>query len=185
MRDRILQAALPVIQRFTIAKFGMEDVARAAGIARQTVYKHFRSKDDLLVGVYVRHIEQLHPDAMRAAAVRAPSAANLAELFMAQLKAARSFPLFDEALDPRVAPYMAELTLNAPNLIAALEAIWIPILERYRNAKIVRSDLDLPGAVRWIAYQQFWLLTHPNVLATDDGQRAAWVKNFMIPAFLA
>ncbi|UZW55993.1 TetR/AcrR family transcriptional regulator [Sphingobium sp. JS3065] len=185
MCDRILQAALPVIQRFTVAKFSMDDVARAAGIARQTIYKYFRSKDALLVGVYVRHIEQLHPDAMREAVARAPSAAVLTDIFMAQLRAARSFPLFDEALDPRVAPYMAELTLNSSDLIATLEAIWMPILERYRDAGIIRPDLEFHGAVRWITYQQFWLLTHPNALATDDAQRSAYISDFMIPALLA
>lgn len=185
MCDRILQAALPVIQRFTLAKFSMDDVARAAGIARQTIYKYFRSKDALLIGVYVRHIEQLHPDAMREAVARAPSSAGLTDIFMAQLRAARAFPLFDEALDPRVAPYMAELTLNSPDLIATLETIWIPILERYRDAGIIRADLDPHGAVRWITYQQFWLLTHPTALASDDAQRSAYIRDFMMPALLA
>jgi AcrR family transcriptional regulator len=36
----------------------MDDVARAAGCARQTIYKHFATKDELLTALFLREVER-------------------------------------------------------------------------------------------------------------------------------
>lgn len=44
----ILQAAERVFLRYGVKRASMSDVAQEAGISRQTLYKAFRSKDDIL-----------------------------------------------------------------------------------------------------------------------------------------
>lgn len=55
----ILDATLLVLARVGIAKLAMEDVATEAGVSRQTVYRHFGSRDGLLSAVIVREEEAL------------------------------------------------------------------------------------------------------------------------------
>jgi AcrR family transcriptional regulator len=50
-RERILDAALRCIERYGPHKTGLSDVASALGVTRQTVYRLFRSTDDLLQAV--------------------------------------------------------------------------------------------------------------------------------------
>lgn len=183
-RDRILAVAPAVLRRFTLAKFGMEDVARGAGVARQTIYKHFSSRDDLLIAMYVQEITQKHVPKMAKIVDQPPTAANLLEIFMTELTLARGYPLFDEVLEPSVSPRLAELLFRSDKLIATREEIWFPILERYADAGVLRRGLDFAATVRWITYQKFWLLTHPTVLCDDDATLREYVRDFVIAAFV-
>lgn len=47
-KDRILQAAVRLFARRGIADTKMEDVAKAADIAKGTIYEYFKSRDELL-----------------------------------------------------------------------------------------------------------------------------------------
>jgi AcrR family transcriptional regulator len=179
-RGRILAAAAELLPRFTIAKLTMEDVARAVGISRQTVYKHFRSKDDLVAELIAMELRTNHAPVMRDLARKEPSAAGLVDLFMAQLNVGRQFPLIDPVLDPAIAPRMAELIFGVPAVLEALEEIWLPILGKYADAGVIRSGVDHRQIVRWITYQQFWLITHAEVLAKNDAELDAYVAGFVL-----
>ncbi|HEY3078362.1 MAG TPA: TetR/AcrR family transcriptional regulator [Chloroflexota bacterium] len=59
-RGRILVAAVRVIPRHGLAGATMERIAEEAGVSPPTLYWHFKSKDDLLVGVVEHVADQLH-----------------------------------------------------------------------------------------------------------------------------
>lgn len=183
-RDRILAVAPAVLRRFTLAKFGMEDVARGAGIARQTIYKHFSGRDDLLIAMFVNEMLENQAPEMAEVVSRPPTAENLLEIFMTELTLARGYPLFDELLEPSVAPKMAELVFQSDQMVATREQIWFPILERYRDHGVLRPGLDFAATVRWITYQEFWLLTHPTVLCDDDTALRGYIRDFVIAALV-
>lgn len=51
VRQRLLQAALETAALHGIARLSMGDVAKAAGVSRQTLYNHFASKQALVAAV--------------------------------------------------------------------------------------------------------------------------------------
>ncbi len=57
--NRILDAAFTVLTRNGLAKLSLEDVASEAEVSRQTVYRHFGSRDGLLSAVIVRDEEEM------------------------------------------------------------------------------------------------------------------------------
>lgn len=182
-RARILEVSTALLSRFTVSKFTMEDVARAAGIARQTIYKHFNGKDDLLVELFVQQMEQnQHPVLRRLD--EAPSPEALLTLFMTELRLARNYTLYSQVLDPVLAPRMAELVFGSDKLVACRESFWLPVLTQYEAAGVLRPGLDYRAVVRWITYQQFWLLTHPTVLCDDDETLTNYVREFVVTALV-
>ena len=182
-RARILEVSTGLLARFTVSKFTMEDVARAAGIARQTIYKHFNGKDDLLIELFVQQMEQKqHPVLRRIDDPPSPEA--LVTLFMTELGLARSYTLYNEVLDPVLAPRMAELVFGSDKLVACRESFWLPVLARYEAAGVLRPALHHPAVVRWLTYQQFWLLTHPTVLCVDDETLVGYVRDFVVAALV-
>jgi AcrR family transcriptional regulator len=184
MRERILAAAPDVLRRFTVAKFSMEDVARGAGIARQTIYKHFSSRDDLLIAMYVHEMLENQAPKMAEVVNRPPTAENLLDIFMTELALARGYPWFDDAHEPSATPKLAEMVLRSEKMAATREQIWVPLLERYRDHGVLRSGLDLGATVRWLTYQKFWLLFHPDVLCDGEDALRPFIRDFVIAALV-
>ncbi len=53
-RLRILDSAFESIRDMGLGRTTMEDVARTAGVSRQTVYRYFPSKDHLILALVLR-----------------------------------------------------------------------------------------------------------------------------------
>lgn len=184
-RTAIIAAATTLLRRFTISKLTMDDVARAAGVARQTIYKHFTGKDDLLVAVLIDQQERnQHPALLAVARRTAPTPEGLLRLVMTELELTRRLTLFDEALEPGIAARTAELVFGSSQMAAARERLWMPILATYESAGVLRPGLDHRALIRWMAYQRFWLLTHPTALAADDESLIGYLRDFLIAAIV-
>ena len=59
-RDRILDAAMTVFRRHGFRRSSIEEAAEAAGLTRQALYHHFKSKEALFRAV----IERVHDSAL-------------------------------------------------------------------------------------------------------------------------
>jgi TetR/AcrR family acrAB operon transcriptional repressor len=86
-RTRILDAAMLVFRRHGFRRSSIEQAAEAAGLTRQALYHHFKSREVLFRAV----IEQLHENAL-AAEIAAANAAekaggSLADILVAQVSA--------------------------------------------------------------------------------------------------
>ncbi|MGH3977524.1 MAG: TetR/AcrR family transcriptional regulator [Pseudonocardiaceae bacterium] len=60
-RDRILLAAYDLFRRFGTRAVGIDAVVAAAGVAKMTLYRHFPTKDDLILAT-LRRREQVWTD---------------------------------------------------------------------------------------------------------------------------
>jgi AcrR family transcriptional regulator len=185
-RERILEAAPEVLREAGLVRFGLVEVARAAQVSRQTIYNHFASRDDLLAELFVQQMRSAHVPLLAKFADEEPSAESFIEIMLTELAVGRTFPLFEDLLSPVTAPRIAELIFHSPAVAATREELWMPILERYRDAGLLRESLDLPEAVRWITYQQFWLVTYPDTMCPGDDQSVAHViRTYLLPGLLA
>ena len=61
-RDAILNAAFSQFSHYSFRKTSMEDIAKAAGISRASIYSYFQNKDDIFRNVSIQwhdHAEQM------------------------------------------------------------------------------------------------------------------------------
>jgi len=56
-RERIVRTAYELFRRHSMKTVGVDRIVAEAGVAKTTLYRHFRSKDDLVVAVMERHQE--------------------------------------------------------------------------------------------------------------------------------
>lgn len=56
-RERIVRTAYELFRRDGVTAVGVDRIVAEAGVAKTTLYRHFRSKDDLVVAVLERHEE--------------------------------------------------------------------------------------------------------------------------------
>ena len=59
-RDSLLDAAADMVATGNVESVSMEAVAKAAGVSRSLVYKHFENRHDLLSSLYERESAHLH-----------------------------------------------------------------------------------------------------------------------------
>jgi len=59
-RDRILSAAERIFARHGFFAAKVSDVAKEAGVADGTIYLYFKSKDDLLISLFERRMQQVN-----------------------------------------------------------------------------------------------------------------------------
>jgi AcrR family transcriptional regulator len=115
-RDRILDAAMLVFRRHGFRRSSIEQAAEAAGLTRQALYHHFKSKEALFRAV----IERVHESALAAeiAAVGAKEKAGLglADILVAGLAARLKQFIASFGGSPHVEELFSEHLLQARDL---------------------------------------------------------------------
>jgi AcrR family transcriptional regulator len=71
-RDSLLDGALSVVERDGLRALTMSAVAVRSGVAKATLYNHFRTKDEVLVALVVREVELAGAEAVAAARAGCP-----------------------------------------------------------------------------------------------------------------
>jgi AcrR family transcriptional regulator len=147
-REGLLDGALVSIARVGVRRTTMAGICDRSGVARATLYNHFRTKPELLAALVARQVERIATDASTARGAGGPGAAldRAAEL-VASLPAGR-----------RVADIEPEVLL--PLLVPSSSAGW-------RHARTTASDLlGVPVEHPLVDIVLMWLAS--QVLAPQD-----------------
>jgi AcrR family transcriptional regulator len=140
---RVLDAAAELLVRLSYRRVTIEDVARAAGVGKGTVYLHFPNKESLFVTVLLRaQREGLGGSAalMRSDPVEAMPARMMGSVYrrLAEDPVARAVYLGDPETFGRLAQEAAG-TLG--ELAARRDAVFTEHLRLLREAGLVRTDV--------------------------------------------
>lgn len=148
-RVRILDATLDVMGRVGLSGLALEDVAVEAGLSRQTLYRHFGSRDALITATILREEAELL-ELMRAASDKyAELEQSLAAAFETCITWARGHPLLDQLLaeDPEaLLPFLIDN--EGPVLLAARPLVEEVLLERLPDVDPDRVAADADAIAR-------------------------------------
>src|SRR6195256_6539903 len=115
-RDRILDAAMAVFRRHGFRRSSIEQAADAAGLTRQALYHHFKSREALFRAV----IERLHENALAAEIASAESAekagGSLADVLIAEITARLKQLIAPLEGSPHIEELFSEHLLQARDL---------------------------------------------------------------------
>ena len=164
-RGRILDAAFDAIAVFGIARLSLEDVARRAGLSRQTLYRYFRTKDDVVAAVILREEESLLDLVTAAGATHRDLREALEASILATLVAAREHPLLGRLLETepeRVLPFL--MSDEAPVLSAATPAVAELLVARLPSVGKARARRTADAVTRLIVS---WVVNPPADKVTD------------------
>lgn len=137
-RARILDAGYACAERFGLGKTTMSDVARAAGLSRQTLYRYFESKHDLTAALVMREDERLIALVRDAAEPHADLRPALEAAFVTCLKFIRDHPLLTKIMAAEPHELLPFLTIEAnPVLDLGVRTMENVLAERLPNASRV------------------------------------------------
>jgi len=135
---RILEAAFDQVMTVGLSRMTVESVARAAGVTRQTVYRHFPTKENLIQMLMADEAERLMKG-VRAPFETIPDLEDaLASSVLFCLRYAREHPLFDRVLATDADTLLPYLTTRADPVIERARSALIDLLKRRPG---IRADL--------------------------------------------
>jgi AcrR family transcriptional regulator len=85
VRERIVEAALTAFSARGYFDVSIEDLCRAAGIAKGSFYRHFAAKDELLVAVVQRAVERVRESLVESSGLTTPLLGSADRLTLALL----------------------------------------------------------------------------------------------------
>jgi len=126
-REAVLDATVAEMTRTGLRKLSLVEVARVAGVSRQTVYRYFRDRDELVAAV-VHRDEEATLEAARAATASIADVREALQVGIAVvLRRAREHPNLDSLL-----------AKEAALVVPFLTSPWSPVL---RVARPVLEEL--------------------------------------------
>ena len=161
VRERILSAALRTATVHGIARLSVGDVARTAGLSRQTVYKYFPSKDALIAAVVLNEAAELVSQVVAAAdAVESPRG-SLEAAILAALVVTREHPLLDRLVRTEPETLLPLLSVDGGPVMGLVR----PVVEEIVGRKLPGLS---PVQTRRLADVITRLLVSYAIAAPDD-----------------
>lgn len=135
LRDTLLDAARRELERRAWSEVTMADIALAAGVSRQTLYKEFGSRDEFAQAFVLREAERFIASVETALdAHRDDPIAALTAAFGLFLDAAAEDPLIREAIAGSGEMLPLLTTRGRPLVLGAAERLAVAILARWPQA---------------------------------------------------
>lgn len=144
-RARLLEAAFATAARYGLGRMTMNDVAEHARVSRQTVYRYFPGRQELILALVLREEQKMLATVRKAMAPHPELRPAMEAAFRASLRAMRAHPLLDKvmATEPQeLLPYLTaesnpvlELSMRIMEEIAMERAPLAPPHLRHRFAE--------------------------------------------------
>lgn len=183
-RDRLLAAAEACIARFGADKLTMDDVAKAAGMSRQTLYRHFTNKADLIEELGISRVHAINAAvAARVAEIEDP-AQRIVEAILEAVQTVRNDQVSMALMHGDTANLMTRLSQQSSVLRDLHHQRLLPILEQAKSAGVLRPDIYLSDAVSWLVLLQITLVTWADALSLRPDALRRFVMTYVLEGLL-
>ncbi len=178
--QQIVAGARECFARLGIHRTRMEDIADAAGIVRQTLYRHVTGKEELVELCLLQRCREMADELRSGTDLDAEDLREeLANLVIRAIRIGRADPEFTylaEALPRRLGSFM---TGPGQPMHRIVYDTFIPIINRGRARDIIRPDASDHDIVEWIA--GIITLYAPRDDLTDHDERRR-IRTFLLPS---
>jgi AcrR family transcriptional regulator len=183
--ERWLDAAESCYTRFGPAKTTVEDVAQAAGVSRATLYRHFKSRDELLVAVIVREAGRLAAEAEVYIRRFDDVGSWIVEGMLLCLREIPRRPLLAMLFAPEEVGPASRLVLTSERLLEIGADFLRPMFEAARGRGLLRESVQIELLMEWVLRILMSYLTVPSHLARSDAELRHLLRVMILPAVLA
>jgi AcrR family transcriptional regulator len=168
--DRILDAADELFAQHDAASVGMNEVAKAAGCSRATLYRYFENRDSLYTAYVHREAHRVFRELGEQVTAAGEPGAQLVEGIIASLRQVRESPALSSWFAPTQRPIGGEMAERSEVIKARTEA--------YLAALGVQ---DVERRARWLLRVMVSLLVFPG---HDEAEERAMLEEFVLPALM-
>jgi AcrR family transcriptional regulator len=184
VRERLLDAAEGCLGQFGPQKTSMEDVARAAGMSRATVYRYFENRDALLLGVASRQASDLAGEAIQYLGNFNTISDWLVEGLLFTLREIPQRPVFASLVTSLDSSAASKLLLGSTGMIQIGVNVLRPMFATAKEQGLLRDDVNIDMLIEWLLRVLWTYLNAPSQVATDEEGMRKLFRMMLIPAVL-
>jgi AcrR family transcriptional regulator len=147
---KILDSAFRSITDVGLSRTTVEDVARLSGVARQTVYRYYPSKEHLMVALLLREEEKFLDGIRTAFAAQSDLEQACREGIQFCLRFAREHPLLGRLLERDAETFLPFLTTRAEPVVARAREALIELIATKAWVRAALLEQAVDTAVRMV-----------------------------------
>jgi AcrR family transcriptional regulator len=168
-RRRVLEGAYACVARFGFAKTTIDDVARAAGVSRATIYRIFPGgRSELLEAMVGQEMDRFFL-ALAEVVADEPDFARVLEAGLAYAhRALADHEVLQKVLVTEPELLLPLISLQQHRILEAVTAYLRPLLEREALAGRIRSGVDLDAAADYVARMVLSVMAAPGRFDLTD-----------------
>ena len=182
--DRILDGAISCYTRDGISKTSLDEVARAAGVGRTTLYRYIDNRDDLLAKVLLRDARLQQEELLILLRSHDNFASWLVDSMVHVMRARRTRPMNALLFGADSGGLLERISLEPANFYGVAEELLAPLFEVAQAQGQIREGVTLQNAARWTARIQLSLINYPEEFLEDEEALREYVKLFFLPSLV-
>ena len=183
--DTVLDAAESCYDRNGWSNATMEEVAAVAGVSRGYIYKHFRSKDGLMLAVLVRRAEMYNRRARRFIDAQPTFEDALVEGIMLAVKLAHRDQYFGRLVGAATTDPQHSIPGAMDAARAATAELWLPVLKSAEAAGQLRAGVEIDDVIDWIPVVELGLLANRHATGASDVIQERQLRTLLVPSVVA
>lgn len=182
--SKILDAAVLCFQRAGLDKTTMSDIIAESGLARTTVYRYCKTRDDIISQVVLRDIDYLirQLEGIRAANDEDVET-QLVEVLYFTLSEISSRPLL-KALFSQDPQLLAKLGLANDGVMKYTRQAIRPVFDRLKAAGRLRKKISLEDYIEWNGRITMSFVLTPYRYQHNPVKMRNYIRNFILPSLL-
>jgi AcrR family transcriptional regulator len=178
----LFEAVHECFVRYGPEKTSIEDVASSAGLSRRTVYRYFRTRDELVAAYVGWGAGRFHELARTRLDRLATFEAQMVELaVLSRSQTARAGDFAGIEVGAATVAFFVGTMHSEPMLRRSLDFL-VPYVRAAQARREVRADVDPAQAAEWIARALFAVAELPSATFDADDPKALrrFVRQFLI-----
>jgi AcrR family transcriptional regulator len=184
VRERVLDAVEMSVERYGVDKITMETVAGLAQVSRGFVYKHFGSRDGVILAMLVRRAERFNSRARAFLEAQPNLEESLVQGIVLGARMAFRDAYFGLLVGSATVDPIHQIDGAVDEAVRLSNELWRPILEAGRERGELADGIDLDELVQWIMYLLLLLLAARRTFGADDATQERQLRTFFVPAIV-
>lgn len=180
--ERAMEAAVVCFCRKGINNSSMEDIAFEAGMARSTLYRYFKDKDELIIAVMEREAWALAKTLSTQIPIKKSFSEYIIEGMLLALIHVPEHPVLGKMFAPDSLATSSRIVLMKNHLSTVGITVIGPAIKAAQLAKRVPVELTAELLMDWLIRVLFSLLTMPSDITQTYDQKRTLLEAMLLPA---
>jgi AcrR family transcriptional regulator len=162
VRKRVLETAKAIYTNSDLGSVTMDEVAKAAGVGRATLYRHFRNRDDLVLAVIETEAVAIAGRVERKIRSVDSPAQHIIEGMVQAMDEINKSKLFRTLFQSGGSSIVNRLLFDTDRLTNIGLEIMLPVVQRAQQSGELNTGMSLDMLVEWIMRMLISLITVPS-----------------------